>query len=498
MESQRENRKNAIENKVARPPVVVVMGHIDHGKSTLLDYIRKTNVVEKEVGGITQHIAAYEVEIPTGKITFLDTPGHEAFSKIRARGAKVADIAILLVSAEDGVKPQTVEAYRTIEETKTPFVVAINKIDKPGANLEKTKAELAECGVYLEDYGGKIPYAGISAKTGEGVDHLLELILILAELDGLAGNPEAMASGYVLEANLDPRRGIQATLVIKNGTLRSGARIAAEGGVSPARIIENFQRQPVRAATFSSPVSVVGWSALPRVGAEFRSFEKKSEAEEFAIISQSSPVATLKKEEKEILIVPVVVKADTVGSLEAVEKEVEKIKFENAEFRIQSSGVGGVSEGDAKSAPEGAILISFHVKTDRSAAEVALKRGLTLAPFDIIYKMSEWLTEELGKRRPAVGAKAMTGRAKILKTFSRTKDKQVIGGKVESGKITADATVKILRRDFEIGLGKILGLQKNRDKISTVEEGSEFGMLLESKTEIVPGDTVESWYDRSI
>jgi len=281
------DKKNEKQNITARPPVVVIMGHIDHGKSTLLDYIRKTNVVECETGGITQCISAYEVEIPTpdksgsgprpqasGKITFLDTPGHEAFSKMRERGAEIADIAILVVSAEDGVKLQTIEAWKTIVESKIPCIVAINKIDKPGANVEKTKTELAENEIYLENYGGQIPYVEISAKAGTGVDNLLSLILILAEMEDLTGKSHENASGFVIEVNLDSRRGILATLIIKNGSIKKGMTVVVEDSMCSTRIIENFLGKPIDKASFSSPVRIVGFDKMPRVGAQFKSFQK--------------------------------------------------------------------------------------------------------------------------------------------------------------------------------------------------------------------------------
>lgn len=515
--------ENKIENKIERPPIVAVMGHIDHGKSTLLDYIRKTNIVDKEAGGITQHISAYEVTVPTpaeagsgsrplwasGKITFLDTPGHEAFSKMRERGAGIADIAILVVSAEDGVKPQTIEAWKTIMANKTPCIVAINKIDKPGANVEKTKMELAENEIYLENYGGKVPFAEISAKTGAGVDNLLSLILILAEMENFTGNPEENASGLVIEANLDSKRGIQATLIIKNGSIKKGMAVAVEDAFCPARIIENFLGKIIGGATFSSPIRLVGFDKMPKIGAEFKSFEKKKEAEEYAKKLPPRPMGTppyqgrdefnprLDKEEvgggKKII--PIVLKADVAGSLEAIEKEIEKIKGEGAEFKIVQKGTGTISESDIKSlAPgENALIVGFNVKIDKSAAELALTRGIPVSFFDIIYKMTEWLRDEMEKRRPRVETTEITGQAKIIKTFSRTKERQIVGGKVAQGKIILGATVKIIRREFEIGRGKIVNLEKNKVKTSEAEEGSEFGAMIESKIEIAPGDILESF-----
>ena len=506
-------KENVKQNSTERPPVVVVMGHIDHGKSTLLDYIRKTNVVDAEAGGITQHISAYEVvhkdeEGKDRKITFLDTPGHEAFSKMRERGAHVADIAILVVSAEDGVKPQTIEAWKTIEASKTPCIVAINKIDKPGANVEKTKTELAENEIYLENYGGKIPFAEISAKTGTGIDSLLSLILILAELENFTGNINEAASGLVIEASLDSKRGVQATILIKNGTLKRGDTVVVEDALCSTRIIENFLGKVIDEAAFSSPIRLVGFSKMPKVGAEFKSFEKKKDAEEYAKNFSSQKLygnvdmkkkVSDNKEENLKKIIPIILKANVSGSLEAIEKEISKIKnkgeLQNAEFKIIQKGVGPISETDIKgvTTSEDAIVIGFNIKADKSAIELAMKRGITLNFFEVIYKMTEWLTEEMEKRRPRIETIETTGRAKILKAFSRTKERQILGGKVAEGSITLHGVIKIMRREFEIGRGTIVNLEKNKTKVSSVEEGSEFGMMIESKIEIAQGDVIESF-----
>jgi translation initiation factor IF-2 len=490
------------QKNIERPPIVVVMGHIDHGKSTLLDYIRKTNIVDREAGGITQNISAYEV-IHKGengenkKITFLDTPGHEAFSKMRERGADIADIAILIVSAEDGVKTQTLEAWKTIVESKIPCIVAINKIDKPGANIEKTKMELAENEIYLENYGGKIPFAEISAKAGTGVDSLLSLIIILSEMENFTGNPEEEASGQVIEANLDSRRGIEASLIIKNGSLKKGMLVVVEDSICSTKMIENFLGKKIEEASFSSPIRLIGFSKMPKVGAIFKSFKNKNDAEEY-IKNRKIEVISTKTSNSHSgnnKIIPIVIKADVSGTLEAIEKEIAKIKDDHTEFKIIQKGAGAISESDIKSVATStdALVIGFNVKADGSAIDLAEKRGITIAYFDIIYKMTEWLTIEMEKRRLRVETAETTGKAKIIKTFSRTKERQIMGGKVVEGQITLNSTIKILRRDFEIGSGKIVNLEKNKVKTSTVEEGSEFGMMIESKTEIVGGDIIESF-----
>lgn len=518
-----ENKNNKIATNLlsadlhARPPVVVVMGHIDHGKSTLLDCIRKTTITENETGGITQRISAYEVEIPQDsqdnfknrKITFIDTPGHEAFSKMRERGAKIADIAILVVSAEDGVKPQTVEAWKTIVESNTPCIVAINKIDKEGANIEKTKKELAENEIYLENYGGKIPFVEISAKIGAGVDDLLSIILVLAEMENLTGDSALPASGFVIEANLDSRRGIIATLVIKNGSIKKGMTVVAEDAMCSTRIIENFLGKTINEAVFSSPIRIVGFDKAPRTGAQFKTFERKSDAikyiENWKNLETLPPVGgkVSKFEGKNIKIIPIILKADVSGSIEAIEKEIAKIKnktasetsSENAEFRIIGKGIGPISESDIKnvSSDINTIVIGFNVKADKSAIDTAEKRGITISFFDIIYKMTQWLETQMEERRPKIEIAETTGRAKIIRAFSHTKERQIVGGKVTEGKINLNNIVRIMRREFEIGRAKIINLEKNKIKTSEIAEGAEFGMMIESKIEIVAGDIVESF-----
>lgn len=490
---------NTEKQNIVRPPIVAVMGHIDHGKSTLLDYIRKTNIVDQEAGGITQRISAYEVvhkdeKGVDQKITFLDTPGHEAFSKMRERGAKVADIAILVVSATEGVKQQTIEAWKTITESKLPYIVAINKIDKPEANIEKIKMELAEHEIYLEGYGGKVPFAPISAKVGTGVDDLLSLILILAEVENFTANPNENASGFVIEAHLDSKRGIEATLIIKNGTLKKGMTVAVEDSITSTRMMENFIGKQIDSATFSSPIRLVGFSKIPQIGGEFASFEKKNDAEKYgqeSLSKKKDPKGTSSMDESDKKVIPVVLKADVSGSIEAIEKEISKIKAENAEYKIIIKGAGPVTEGDIKGVDASTIVIGFNVKADKNAVEVALTRNMNVLFFDVIYKLTEFLTEELEKRRPRIEAVETTGKAKILKCFMRTKEKQVVGGKVLEGQITLDSNVRIMRRDFEIGKGRIVNLEKMKVKTSAVEEGAEFGMMIESKIEIAPGDTVE-------
>lgn len=479
-----------------RPPIVVVLGHVDHGKSTLLDFIRKSNTVEKEAGGITQHVAAYEAVHKDKRITFIDTPGHAAFGAIRSRGANVADIAILVVAGDDGVKPQTLEALASIKEASVPFIVAINKIDKPDANIERTQASLMEKQVYLEKLGGDVPWAPISAKKGTGVDELLDLILLVAELKELKADPVPPASGYVIETHRDPKRGIAATLIITNGSLKSGMAILAGRAVAPVRILETTGGESLREASFSTPVRLVGFDELPSVGASFQAFKNKRAAEdareELPVIQKS---ASAQEEEKaEHFYLPLIVRADTAGSLEAISHEITRLGDEHSSIRIVQSGIGNVTEGDIKTAIAGsirAVIIGFNVGVDSIAETMARQNDLPIEQFNIIYKLTEALEELLRTRRPKRTVEEVVGRAKILKQFSSRKDEHVIGGSVQDGYIAKGGMVRVSRRGTVIGLGKVTNLQSHKQNVERVEVGSEFGAQVQSAFEVTQGDILE-------
>jgi translation initiation factor IF-2 len=482
-----------------RPPVIVVMGHIDHGKSTLLDYIRSTKITESEAGGITQHLSAYEVLHKTKEgvekpITFLDTPGHEAFQSIRTRGASVADIAILVVSADDGVKPQTLEALKVIQKDKLPFVVAINKIDKPDANVDKIKQNLAENDIFLEGYGGSVPWVAVSAKTGEGVSDLLDLLLLVADLEDLTGDSTSKCEGVIIESNLDPKKGIAVTAIIQNGTLTKGEYAVAGVSISPLRIVEDFLGKPIQAAHIGSPVQIIGWDTLPAVGSTFICVPNKKDA--VKLVEENKQIKTTQKEERiedgERRIIPIIIKADTAGSLDALVYEIGKIGNERIAPKIIISGIGQITENDIRTAgtdPE-TLVIGFHSKTDSKAENLALRLKIEVHTFEIIYKLTEWLTEKMENLTPTIEVEEITGVAKILKTFSRTKDKQVIGGRLESGSLSVGEIVHVIRRESEITRGKIKELQQSKQKISSVSEG-EFGALIEAKFDIAPGDFIQ-------
>lgn len=482
-----------------RPPIVVIMGHIDHGKSTLLDYIRKTNVVEKEAGGITQHISAYEVTHKAEKgdeqrISFLDTPGHEAFKGMRGRGARCADIAVLVVSAEDGVKEQTLEAYRSIKDADIPFIVAINKIDKENANIERTKQMLAESEIYVEGYGGDVPWTAISAKVGTGVNELLDTILLVAELAELKGDHTKPAEGVIIESNMDPKKGISATLIITDGTLKRGMFAVAEDRMTPVRIMENFIGKSIEEATFSSPIRLTGWTAVPKVGAIVSAYGSKKEAEKAIVAAKRSPMAQIIEVApgKDVVIIPLVIKTDVAGTLEAIEHELQKLTHERVKLKIIQKGVGAISESDIKIAlgAEGSLIAGFHTKADGLGADLASRNNLTIHFFDVIYKLTEWLEDEIQKRAPHIEVVESMGEFRIIRYFSQQKEKQVVGGRVEKGKIVSGAKFKIMRRDAEIGEGKITELQSQKIKVGEVTEGTECGLMVESKFTLAERDVL--------
>ncbi len=481
-----------------RPPVVVVMGHIDHGKSSLLDYIRKSNTVAGEAGGITQHLSAYVAthttkEGQSGTITFLDTPGHEAFQKMRLRGADVADIAILVVSAEDGVKPQTLEALESIKQAAIPFIVAINKIDKPSADIPRTQASLIEHEIYIEGMGGDIPWVGISAKTGEGVADLLDLVVLTADLAELTSDTSKSATGRVIEGNLDPKRGNTATLIVEEGTLESGSFIVSGTAFAPVRIMEDFLGKPLRTATPATPVGIVGFNEIPKAGAPFYSVATKKEAEAaiaLVLAGKKAPERVVSS----LPTIPVLIKADALGTIEAIEHELAKLKSDRITVRVIGTGVGDITVNDVQnvSATKDSIIVGFNVKVDRQAADIAERLGVEIDTFSIIYELSEWLNTALKNRTPKREEVVVTGKVKLLKHFSTQKYTHVLGGRVEEGLVKMNQKVRVLRRDIEIGKGQIKNLQQYKSDVQQITEG-EFGMQLETRAEIAPGDYLETY-----
>lgn len=474
----------------SRPPVIAVMGHIDHGKSSLLDYIRKANVVAGEAGGITQHVSAYIATHNDRKVTFLDTPGHEAFKALRTRGAAAADIAILVVAADEGVMPQTMDALSAIQEAAIPFIVAITKIDKNNADVDYAKHSLLEKGVYLEGLGGDIAYAPVSSKTGEGVPELLDLVLLAADLLEITADASESATGFVLESTQDPKRGASATLIIKDGTLTKSSFVVAGDAYAPVRFIENFLGERVESAGPSEPARISGFSKLPDAGSLFSLATTKKEAEAAAalhtthhtIVSHASAAAGTTE-------LTLVVKTDAAGSIDAIAHELGKITHERARIRIVATGVGSVSENDIKTAhATGATVIAFNVGTDAIARDLAERDSVTILPFSIIYELSEAVSALLISKVPSITVERELGRAAVVKPFSSSAKKQVLGARHISGTLTLGDRVKIMRNGEEIARGSIGNLQQARADVKEIKTEGTFGTEIEARVDAAPND----------
>ncbi len=499
-----------------RPPIVVVLGHVDHGKTKILDYIRKTKIAEKEAGGITQHIGAYQVEHPSissgqvKKITFLDTPGHEAFSAIRRRGAKVADIAILVIAADDGVKPQTKEAIKHIQNAKIPFIAALNKIDKEEARPAMIKQQLAEAGVFLEGYGGQIPAVETSAKNGKGIDELLELILLTAEFENLEADPNQKAKGIVIESHLDSRRGCVATLLVQEGTLKIGDCIVSGGTFAKIKMMEDFTGKNIKEALPSQPVLTLGWSQGPDVGQEFKAVEDKKEAQEAAKQALVvEPPLFLKEENPEAdashrygagkKIMNLVFKADTHSSLEAISESIKNIGTEEVGYNVVSYGIGNIKDNDVQTAANGqGFIYGFHVETEDSARRLAEKEKVAIKTFKVIYELIEELRKELSELLEPEIKIIPLGKVKILKLFKSGANYQIVGGKVVSGYAKRGALIDVLRNKAKMISGRLGQLQHNKADVEEVKEGLECGIKFEGPAEIQERDILEIYQEEKI
>lgn len=478
-----ENQNN---NLIERPPIIAVLGHVDHGKTSLLDYIRKTNIAEREAGGITQSIGAYEIIHNNKKITFIDTPGHEAFIQMRSRGAQVADLAILVVAADDGVKPQTEESIKILNETKTPFIVAISKIDKPNANLEKTKNDLMAAGVLLEGYGGKIPWQAISSKTGQGINELLDLILLAAELEELKYNPHSEGQGIILETHHDPKRGITVSVIVKNGKLKLGDPISTLTSWGKIKILENFEGKPVKELLPSSPARIIGFETQPQVGEEFYCRPKSKEEIQKIISAKKieSPQGLLEQKEKTLNLI---LKSTDLGSLEALSQIIQNLNS-NIPIKIVSSSIGDVVDNDIKLAEaSNSKIISFKSKTQKSAQNLAQIHGIEIISSNIIYELIQTIEEKIKEiEKPPV-----MGILEILAVFNnKNLDKQIIGGKVLLGTIKNKSKFEIERNNQIIGTGFIINLQSNKKDVYEVLENNEAGLLVKSQIQINLGDKI--------
>lgn len=485
---------------ITRPPVVVILGHIDHGKTTLLDTIRKANVAAGEAGGITQHIGAYHIEHNGRTIAFIDTPGHEAFTKMRSRGATVADIGILVVAADDGVKPQTKEAIAILQETKLPFVVAFTKADKPEANVARAKQQLSENGVQIEEWGGKVPAHEVSGKTGQGVHELLDLIQLVADVEDLKGDTSVGATGVVIESHRDARQGNVATVLIKNGTMRYGEYIVAEQVMGKIKSMKDPSGRVIQEATFLTPgVIITGFDDVPSPGASFSVVPAKDEAQKIAQDAKHKIKKTNITGTQALSGIPVlkiILKVDKQGSVEAIEKSFEKIPQTKVCVEVLSVGIGDVSETDLKMAySTGAPLFAFHVKIPPNMQLLAEQFGVVLYSFDIIYDLLEALEKEMVKLLQPTVERVSRGVLKILGIFKQSANSQVVGGKVVSGTLQKGSKVVITRSKKQIGEAVISQLQRNKVDVTEVSDGAECGILLNTKGEVPPieiGDMLEA------
>jgi len=479
-----------------RPPVIVVMGHVDHGKTKLLDTIRKTNVIEEESGGITQHIGAYQVKKSGKIVTFIDTPGHEAFTAMRSRGAKVADIAILVVAADDGVKPQTIEATKIIEQAKIPMIVAINKIDKPEADIERTKRELSEQNIIPEDWGGKAICVPISAKIGEGIDNLLEMIFLVADMEKekITANPERTAAGTIIESRIDKGEGPVATLLVQAGTLKERDFIAIDNTLyGKVRAMKNFQGKFIKEAPPSMPVRILGLRAAPKVGdilevtQDIKSLEKKIKM--LQIRARPFPK---KKGKREIKKLNLILKADVTGSIEAISEALEKMEYPEVRIQIIEKGLGNITETDMLHAKESdAYLMGFHVIATPTAQAIANEKNIEYKTYKVIYELFDDVKEKLEKLLEIEIIRQDLGQVKVLAIFRTEKNSMIIGGKVMSGKVEGGAKIKVIRKGEEVTQGNLKELQIAKQNVREVGEGQECGINFEGPPVIEVGDILE-------
>lgn len=498
------------ENLQTRPPVVTVMGHVDHGKTKLLDAIRSTDVVSTESGGITQHIGAYQITIKTKekkerKITFLDTPGHEAFSAMRAHGANITDVVILVVAANDGVKPQTIEAANHAKAAGVPIVIAINKVDLPDADIERTKRQLADIELLPEEWGGTTPMVLVSAKQNEHIEELLEMVLLVADLKELKADPTVAAAGVVIESHMQAGQGPLATVLVQEGTLKINEPVIIGQTYGKIRIMENYLGKKIREAGPSTPVRIAGLQDIPDFGNRFQVVDSEKTARELVstktIVRKVLSIGELSRDIKEgkIKELKIVVKADVAGSLEAIKTSLDNISTEEVQINIIHEGVGNINESDINMAlASEALVIGFRVKADTDVMNLARRENVKISIYDIIYQLLDDLTAALsGLLEPEI-VETEIGRMEVLAIFKVSKNEQIIGGKVTTGKIEDKCEMKIMREKELVGVGQIVHLQQNKKDAREVLEGFEAGLKLETQTKIKVGDILECYKKEEI
>lgn len=495
------------EDLVKRPPIVTIMGHVDHGKTTLLDYIRNTHVVDKEFGGITQHIGAYQTKYKDELITFIDTPGHAAFTEMRARGASVTDIVIIIVAADDGVKPQTKEAVDHALSANVPIIVAVNKIDKPDANIDRVLTEMAEIGITPEAWGGDTPFINISAHTGEGVELLLETILTIAEVNELKANPNRYAVGAVIESRLDKNVGGVASFLIQNGTLRLGDPIVVGTSYAKVRTMKNDRGESIVLAGPSTPVEITGLTENPSAGDKFMAFETEAEAKAVAQKRHDAAKMNAGKDKKVSLDdlfasvdagnkeINVVLKADVRGSEEAVKNALEKIKEKDVSVKVIRSGIGAISESDVVLASaSNAIIIGFNVVASNNAKDIAKDNNIDIRLYTIIYKLVEDIEAAINGMLDSEYEEKVLGSAEVRKIFKFSKIGNIAGSYITSGIVKNGAMARVIRDGVVIASDEVIAsLQREKDTVKEVKKGFECGITLEKFNDFKEGDTIEAY-----
>ena len=492
------------EDLIVRPPIVTVMGHVDHGKTSLLDKIRKTDVVSGEAGGITQAIGAYQVSYNDKKITFIDTPGHEAFTEMRARGASVTDIVIIIVAADDGVKPQTKEAIDHAKAAKVPIIVAINKIDKPEANIERVMTELSEYGLTPESWGGDTIFNNISCKTGEGIDKLLENIILVSEMEDYEANPSRYAVGTVIESKLDKKIGVVATVLVQNGTLRLGDPVVVGTSCGKVRSLKDDKGKELTEASPSMPVEITGLSEVPSAGDRFMAFETEKQAKNVAEkrkirarqkdtnrsgMSLDDLFGAIKAGAKEI---SVVLKTDVNGSLEAIKQSLAKIDIDGVKVDVIRGGVGAITESDVVLAhASNAIIIGFNVRPSSSVIDSAKEYSVDIKVYDVIYKMIEDIENAMKGLLDPVYEEVVIGEVEVRQLFRFSKIGIIAGSYVKTGTVKNGANARVIRDGIVVATTKIKSLQREKDQVKEVAKGMECGITLENFQDIKENDIIE-------
>lgn len=489
--------KNSGKNLAPRPPIVTILGHVDHGKTTLLDTIRKASVASGEAGGITQHISAYQAKKHKELITFIDTPGHEAFAAMRKRGLSIADIAILVVAADDGVRPQTKEVIEYLKEHKLPVIVAINKIDKPEAKPERVKQELAEHGILFEEWGGDTMCTEISAKSNINIDKLLDNILLVAEVEDFRADQKRDGLAVILESHLDPQKGPVATALVRTGTLKVGQDIVAGGAFGRIRRIEDFAGKNLLSAGPSVPATLYGFNTTPQTNDVVQVVSGKGLArlrskEALLKDTTKSKVGKIQsEEEKEMKRLTIVLKADVQGSLEAIEQILSTIQSDEVVLEILGSGVGSITESDVRTAHNAnALLVGFNSEPTSVAKRLAEGSKVEIVTYNIIYKLVDALKDRLTALLPPEIVRTDFGRLSVLALFKTGKRDMIVGGRVSEGKFVRGSLIEIKRGDEIVGNGKMLNLQRNKENADEVGQGNECGVVFEGAIKIQVGDTL--------